>query len=267
MLLATVFFSVMAVLVKLLQGIPVHQIVFFRAAVTLVLCSYFVGRKGISPWGRNRSVLFLRGFFGTAALVSYFTILSKLPLATATTIQYLSPVFTAVLSTLFLRERVSTRQWAGYFLAFLGVAVIKGFDASVSWYYLLIGLAGSLGAACAYTCIARLKDSEDAQVIMFYFPLVTLPTIAPYTLTHWVSPTAFQWLLLILVGLAVQVAQYFMTLSYQAGKTAKVSIVNYVGVLLALTLDATLFQTPAPPGALLGIAFVVGGLILAASRG
>lgn len=267
MLLATIFFSVMAAEVKLLHGIPVHQIVFFRAAVTLVLCSFFVWRKGISPWGTNKTVLFLRGFFGTVALVAYFTILSKLPLASATTIQYLSPVFTAVLSAGFLKERVTAAQWLGYGLAFTGVAVIKGFDPSVSWWYLAVGTVGSLGAACAYTCIARLKKTEDAQVIMFYFPLVTIPMIAPYTLTHWAPPTITQWALLLGVGVTVQTAQYFMTLSYQEGKTAAVSIINYVGVLIALGLDATVFKAQTPPGALLGIALVVGGLVLATLSG
>ena len=267
MLLATILFSLMAAEVKFLNGIPVHQIVFSRAAVTLVLCSFFVWRKGISPWGNNKTVLFLRGFFGTVALVGYFTILSELPLASATTIQYLSPVFTAALSAVFLKERVTVAQWMGYGLAFTGVAVIKGFDPTVSWWYLAVGTVGSLGAACAYTCIARLKKTEDAQVIMFYFPLVTIPIITPYTLTHWVAPNSLQWALLLGVGVTVQSAQYFMTLSYQEGKTAAVSIINYVGVLMALGLDAAVFKAQTPPRALLGIAFVVGGLVLATLSG
>lgn len=256
----------MATLVKLLEGIPVHQIVFFRGVVTLLLCSYFVYRKRLSPWGKNRPILILRGLLGTVALMAYFTTLSRLPLATATTIQYLSPIFTAVLSALLLKERVRSHQWWGYFMAFTGVAVMKGFDPSVSWSYLAVGVAGSLGAACAYTCIAHLKKTEDAQVIMLYFPLITVPLIAPYTLTHWTQPSPHQWMLLALVGLAVQAAQYFMTLSYQEGKTATVSIVNYVGVILALILDASIFGSPATSAALWGIALVVSGLVVASSN-
>ncbi len=262
MVLATFFFSLMALEVKMLPGIPVYEIVFFRAAVTLVLCVLFLAGGKTDPFGHNRPVLFLRGLFGTVALMAFFTMLSGLPLATATTIQYLAPIFTALLSAVLLQEQVSWWQWFCYALAFAGVATVKGFDASVSWFYLIVGMIGSLGAACAYACIARLKTSEDPHVIMFYFPLVTLPVVAPYTLTHWVAPSSNEWLLLLGVGVTVQTAQYFMTRAYQEGKTSAVSIISYFGVVLALFYDTFLFQAPPPPEALVGIGLVVAGLIL-----
>lgn len=220
MVVATVFFSLMGLGVKLVDRLPVHEVILFRALVALLLSGFFLRRAGAGLWGNNRRVLLLRGVFGTIART-------------------------------------------GFALSLAGVAVIKGFDARVSGFYVVLGLMAALSSALAYNCIASLRDTENPQVIIFYFPLVTVPTVAPYTLTHWVPPTPKEWLLLVLIGVTVQTAQYFMTLAYQHGKASSVSIVTYPGVILALIYDWTIFDHTPRLLALAGMALVLVGLGLA----
>ena len=74
-----------------LRGIPVLEILAARALVSLTLSYFDIRRKGISPWGHNKPLLFARGVVGTIALVCVFYAVTILPLAEATLIQYLYP--------------------------------------------------------------------------------------------------------------------------------------------------------------------------------
>ncbi len=264
MAVAAFFFSAMAVCVKLTPRLPVVQVVFVRAFIAGLLCFATIRAQGTYLWGRRRGLLALRGLFGTGGLVAYFTTLHDLPLASATVLQYLSPIFTALISGLILGESVGAARWLCFLVSFSGVAVMKGFEPSVGWSQLGVGVFGAISAALAYNCIARLKQSEDPQVIMFYFPLITCPLTLPFTIAEWVPPTAMEWLTLIMTGVFVQAAQYFMTLSYQHGRPAAVSIVSYLGVILALFWDVVLFKAHPSAGAVLGIALVVGGVVVSA---
>ena len=110
-LLAVFFFSLMQVFVKLLKGLPVFEIVFFRALVAFIICFVLILKNKIAPLGKNRKILFLRGLFGTLALFCFFTTLHHLPLANAAVIHYLSPLFTSFFSIFILKERLKTIQW------------------------------------------------------------------------------------------------------------------------------------------------------------
>jgi len=71
--------------------IPAVEIVFFRSLVSLVLSYLILTKAKVSVWGNNRKVLISRGFTGAIALILYFITLQVIPLASAVTIQFLSP--------------------------------------------------------------------------------------------------------------------------------------------------------------------------------
>src|SRR6476661_707578 len=95
MLLATFAFAVMNVFVKQLDRIPAMEIVFFRCLVSGLICGVVIARQRMDWQGNNHTLLIARGTFGTLALFTFFITLQRMPLATAVTIQYLSPIFTA----------------------------------------------------------------------------------------------------------------------------------------------------------------------------
>ncbi|MDF1553966.1 MAG: DMT family transporter [Deferrisomatales bacterium] len=267
MVLATLLFTAMGVLVKHLRHIPAHEVVFFRAAVTLVLSWTALRRAGVSPWGNNRRLLLARGAAGTAALLIYFYTLQHMPLASAVTVQYLSPLFTILLSGLFLGEAATPRQWAFFGLCFAGVAAIKGFDPRVALPDLALGVLAAALAGVAYNLVRRLKGSDTPMVVVFYFPLVTFPVIGPYTLTHWVMPRGIEWLWLLAVGLLTQAAQVSLTKAYHLEPAVNISHLTYLGTLWALLLGYLVFGETVPLPALVGIGLVVLGVVLASRAG
>ena len=96
-------FAVMAALVKEAGelGISLMQITFVRAAISTVLSLLDIYRSGVHPLGNRRGLLFARGLTGFLALAAFFYALLHLSMAQASLLQYLYPVFTALLAFFF----------------------------------------------------------------------------------------------------------------------------------------------------------------------
>ena len=242
MLIATLLFSMMNVGVKMLPRLPAVEIVFFRSLVSLVISYGTLKASKIHVWGKNHKLLILRGASGAMALVLYFRLIHDIPLASATTILFLSPVFATILSTFFLKEKVHPLQWVFFFISFLGILAVKGFDTRIAFIYLLIGFSSSFFSGIAFNCIRKLKNSEHPLVIILYFPLVTLPITGIWSIFIWVTPVGSEWLILLAVGLLTQAAQYFMTRAFQSEEISKIASLRYLGIVYALIFGYFIFD-------------------------
>jgi drug/metabolite transporter (DMT)-like permease len=262
MLVAGIFFSLMNVGVKYLDNIPAIEIVFFRSLVTLVISAVMIKRLGISFLGNKKVVLFLRGFFGVIALSLYFLCLQNMPLASAVTIMQLSPIFTTILAIFILKEKVKLPQWAFFLISFLGVALIKGFDPDMPLLYFVLAILSAFISALAYNMVRKLKDSDHPLVVVFYFPLVAMPVAGLMTYFVWVQPEPIEWLILIGIGIATQIAQVNMTKALQMEAVGKVSIVRYLTIVYAIIIGYVFFKDDYGWITLLGISFVVFGVLL-----
>ncbi len=262
MLQASFFFAVMNVMVKHIPNIPAVEVIFFRSLVSFVLSYGYLRSQRINIWGTNHRILLLRGVSGAIALTLFFITLQSIPLASATTIHYLSPIFTAIIGIYFVKERVHKWQWVFFAIAFVGIVIIQGFDQRVSMKYAVIGMLAALLSGVAYNCIRKLKTSEHPLVIIFYFPLVTLPLSGIYIMFDWVTPIGIEWLWLLLIGVSTQLAQYFMTKSYQLDDLSKVASLNYIGIIYALGFGYVFFDESYNFITYLGMGVVLVGVVL-----
>ncbi len=243
MLIATFLFSLMVVGVKLVPEIPAIEIILFRSVVSLVMSAAILKVKNISVWGSNKRLLFARGIVGAISLICYFVTIQKIPLASAATIQYTSPIFTAILGIMIVKEKVKPVQWLFFAGAFTGILMVQGFDERVTIQYMLFGLISAFFAGLAYNIIRKINTREHPLVIVFYFPLIALPISAAYSIFNWVMPVGwFQWTVLIMIGVLTQFAQYFMTKAYQSEALSKIAILKYVGMIYALVFGFILFN-------------------------
>ena len=133
MLASVVLYTTANLCVKELSHLGTFQLVFLRSAVSLVLCMAFLKRAGIPLLGNNKRWLVLRGLMGMIGLAGFFHTVRHIPLASATVIQYFSPVFTVLLALAFMKERVHKWQWFFLGSALAGIVMVKGFDPRVSW--------------------------------------------------------------------------------------------------------------------------------------
>lgn len=252
----------MNVMVKMVLHLPVVEIVFFRSVISLVLSYTVLKSKNISVWGNNRKMLIFRGASGATALTLYFVTLQAIPLASAVTIQYLSPIFASIIGIWFVKEKVKPLQWLFFIIAFLGTVIIQGFDARISFTYGIIGVLSAILSGLTYNSVRILGRTDHPLVVVFYFPLVTIPLCSIYLLFDWVLPLGWDWFYLLMVGITTQIAQLYMTKAYQAEDLSKVSSVIYIGIIFALGLGYVFFQETFNIMTYLGMLILLVGVIL-----
>ena len=264
MLIATFFFAIMNAGVKFLSSIPPVEIVFFRALITFIISLSVLRIRNVHIFGKkeNRKILVFRGLAGTLALILYFTTLQSMPLASAVTIQFISPIFTAILGIFIVKEKVSPWQWLFFLISFTGVLVVQGVDTRITTFYLVLGMFAALFSGIAYNMIRKLSTSENPMVIIFYFPLISLPLTGIAVATNWVSPQGWDWLIILFVGVATQFAQYFMTKAFQHEDLARISSLRYLGIIYALFFGFVLFDESFTIYSYLGMTLVLFGVFL-----
>lgn len=262
MFISTLAFSLANVFVKQVSHLPTMEIVFFRCLFGVMFCYYGL-RKANADWkGSNRTMLLLRGLFGTSALYFFFLTVQNIPLASAQTIQYLSPIFTTIIAIFLLKEKVKLLQWFFYAIAFAGVVFIEQFDTRISLYFLFLGILSAFGSGMAYNLVRSLREREHPLTVVFHFQLVGMVAGFLFTIFNWKTPVGWDWVYLFLIGVFSQLGQIFLTNALQKEKAASVAIINYSGLLYGLFFGWFVFSEPQTFVSLIGMLLVVIGVVL-----
>jgi drug/metabolite transporter (DMT)-like permease len=269
LLAAAFFFSLMSVCVKLAGSrLPTEEIILARAVVSLFLSYAVVRRSGLSLRGNARGLLVLRGVLGSCGLYCFFYAVTVLPLAEVTTIHYVNPILTALLAGLVLREKVTWGLAAAIAVSLAGVVIVSrpqsifGGTDSLDPFAVGIALAGAAFSAAAYVTVRRLRTSDHPAVVVFYFPVVATPVFLPLALRVWVWPTPFEWLVLLGVGVATQIAQICLTEGLGRTPAGPATTVGYVQIAFAMLWSATIFGVVPDLVALGGAALVFCGIAI-----
>jgi len=266
-------FSLMTVCVKHLDGrLPVAEILFARSLISLVITRFMLSRVGVSPWGHRKRLLLLRGLLGTAALFCVFDALASLPLATATVLQYTYPTFIALAAWMFLRERIHPRIGIAVLLGWLGITLVvkpewlgTHFTATYPPLPVSIALSGALFTALAYVCVRELSKQEHQLVIVFYFPLTSLPIALLFLWNRGVLPMGIDWLWILGIGLFTQLGQIWITKGLTLLPAAIAGSIGYFQVLFATLWGVLLFAEPVDGLFVLGALLVLGATLISFS--
>jgi drug/metabolite transporter (DMT)-like permease len=234
----------------------------FRCLVGAAFCFYGL-RKANADWqGSSRKLLFLRGLFGTTALYFFFVTVQNIPLASAMTIQYLSPIFTTIIAIFLLKESVKPLQWLFYAIAFCGVLFIERFDTRISLFFLIIGIFSAFCSGMAYNLVRSLRGREHPLTVVLHFQIVGLFVGLLFTLFNWKTPAGWDWVYLFLIGGFSQLGQIFLTSALQKEKAASVAIINYSGLIYGLFFGWMIFGETQQWESLAGMFLVVCGVVL-----
>ena len=246
MVVGSFWFSVMGLLVKLAgRRLGSMEIVFARSVITLGLSWWSLRRLGVPPLGTNRRLLLVRGLLGSTALLCFFYSIVHLPRGEATLIQYTNPVFATLLAAAILGEVIRAPEILCLIASLVGVVLVahptasSGANASAATPLPVVFAV--LGAACsgaAYTLVRKMRGTEHPLVIVGYLPLLSVPMSLPFALARWTSPNAWEWMLLVGVGITTQLAQISMTRGLQLERTARATTAGYLQVAFAVLWGA-----------------------------
>ena len=272
MVLSAFFFSLMALLVKIAgQRLPSAQLVLARSVVGVVLSYGMLRRAGLGQWGNRKGLLFFRGLIGFAGILCFFFALTRLPLAETTVIAYTSPVFTAILAALFLKEMLRAKEIAGLVLSLTGVLFVAQpaflFGATAAGLDLFaVGMAvlGAVFASSAYVAVRKLRETEHHLVVVFYLHLVATPASIPFMIPGALWPTPPEWLILLGIGVSTQIAQVYLTKGLHAEKAGRAVSMSYVQIVFAAVWGFLFFSEVPDLLSIFGALLVVSGTLVVA---
>lgn len=251
-----------------LQKYPAHELVFFRSLVSFSISAAIIKYRGLPLLGNNKKWLLLRGTAGMLALTIFFFTLHKLPLAIASTLQYLSPIFTVLIASRLFSEKVSKIQYFSSLIAFSGVVFI-GFNGLVGGFsgqkpdlfWMSMGILSAVLSGVAYNAISKLKETEETINIVIYFPMLALPLTGIWCLFDFTFPRGVEWLILLTIGVFTQIAQVLMTRAFLSTNTAIIAPFQYIGAIYALLSGWFIFNEKLELASLIGVCLVVFGVI------
>ncbi|NHZ88004.1 EamA family transporter [Massilia sp. CCM 8733] len=247
-LLASFLFSLMGAAVKLASNeYSVAEIVFYRGLVGIILLFLFIRHQGGKLRTEHLPGHLWRGAIGVVSLWMWFYAATKLPLATAVTLNYMSPIWTAVAMIAFAwwqgKERIAPPLLAAICVSFGGVmlALRPAFEAQ-QWFGALMALLSGVLAAIAYTMVRRLSRAGEPEYrVVFYFLAVNIAAGIAGSLLPGGSPDGAAWhahsprgaALLLFIGASGVFAQMALTRAWRTGKVLVVANLQYTGIVFS----------------------------------
>ncbi|MBI4989106.1 MAG: DMT family transporter [Rhodocyclales bacterium] len=271
MIAASALFACMGVCVKLGASLfSAAELVFYRGVIALILLWGFVLVRRLPLATPHWRAHLWRGVAGSVSLVLYFYAISVLPLATAVTLNYTSPLFLALILAFWVGERVRWTLFLALTLGLAGVALLlrPSFEAD-QWQGGLAALASGAGAGIAYFNVRKLgRLGEPEWRTVFYFSLASAMIGMPWLLaSQTVHAISGQGALLVLgVGGFGALAQLAMTRAYKRGSTLVSASLAYSTVIFASLFGMLLWDEVLPLSAWIAIGLIVASGLVASAQ-
>ncbi len=237
MLVAALGFAIMGALVKMgAQKFSSGELVFYRSIFGLIAIWLYLFTKKLPLATPVMFKQISRALVGFTSLVLFFYAIAHLPLATAITLNYTSPLFLAAITPFMLHEKPKKSLIFGLSIGFIVLSLLlKPSLSSADWLAGSLGLLSGIGAAFAYMHVKQLgKANEPDWRTVFYFTLISTIGAGLWMFFDTFHPVAWQDLpVLFGLGLSATIAQLAMTRAYRTGETLVVANLAYLTVVLA----------------------------------
>ena len=267
MVAAGLAFAGMGIFVKLAAAnFSVAEIVLYRALFQMAIAWAALAHAGSTIRTHRFGMHVHRGVAGFVSLFCFFYALVELPVATAVTLNYTSPLFLALLLTLLARERPGRWLIGTVLLGFVGIVLLLRPVLSQDQLWPgVVGLMSGVISAVAYWNVRRLVQSGEPEArVVFYFAL-----FAALGSLVWMAPQPWHairldngWMLAA-VGLLGSAGQMFMTRAYGQGSTLITAALSYSGIVFSSVLGILAFGDVLPLIAWLGMAMIIAAGIIA----
>jgi drug/metabolite transporter (DMT)-like permease len=262
MIISAIGFAFLNAIVKYLGRFDAYQIVFFRSIGTLFFTIPLLLKYKIPMLGNKRTLLVLRGIVGVTSMALFFMSIKYLPIGSAVSLRYISPIFAAVFALLILKEKIKPIQWLFFLIAFGGVVILKGFDTQINTTGLLLVLTSAFFSGLVFIIIRKIGAEDHPIVVVNYFMMVTFVVGGILCIPYWITPVGWEWLLLLSLGIFGYVGQLYMTKALQLAETNKAAPLKYIEVIFTILIGLSWFQESYTLWSLLGIILIVVGLTL-----
>ena len=251
-----------------MAAIPAVQVAFMRYAVQFLFTLIEGSRDGITAIrSLDRTTLALLTLRGSLLVVSTFfnfVAVKYLSLTMTAAIMFSSPIFVALFSIVFLKERVGIWRWSAIIIGFLGVLIIvRPLDDDFHWAALL-SLHNAIAISVFSMITRRLAGTVNAQVMQFFSGGLGTIALCPFAIYAWSMPTqTIGWTLLVIVGAAAWLGHNMFSRAHVYANAATLMPFSYSFIIFMALSSYVVFATHPDVWVFIGAGLVAGsGLII-----
>lgn len=271
-LLATTFIAGTTLLAKALGtealGVPLHPLQIsqgrFMFAFLGISTAVLLLRPRFSRphWGYHIG----RTSFGWAGVTLMFASVAYIPLADATAIAFLNPVFGMLLAIPLLGERVGPWRWGAALIAMVGAMILLRPTPASFQPAALLALAAAAVMGLELIFIKKLSGREGPLQVLWFNNLLGVLIASCAVLPVWQLPSAAQWLALAALGLLMACAQACFVNGMARADASFVAPFSYATLVFAAFYDFVGFGVVPDHISMLGACIILTGAAVLAWR-
>ena len=215
------------------------------------------------PW-----LQFARACAVACATFGFFMGVQYMPIANATAIQFTSPMLTALLSAVLLRERAPFAAWVATAMAFVGVLIILRPEVLNLGFAALFPLMAALSMALLMICNRKVAGSAPLLELQFLVAIFALPVLCALALGMHLTglpqfrlhmPSSIILLKCACVAITGTISHGLIYMATQRASAAIVAPMMYVQLLMAVVLGWLFFHNIPTAIMLLGAGIIIAG--------
>jgi drug/metabolite transporter (DMT)-like permease len=260
-LAASLLFSLSDTMAKYItRSIPPVELATIRYAVFVAMAATpMLGRRRLSMRSRRPVLQIVRGLGVVGSTLFFMLALTKLPIAEATAINFITPLLITALAVPVLGEVVRPQGWIAVMVGFLGMLVVVRPGVHGLHPAALLVLGSSLCWSTAMLVTRQLAGIDRTTVTVLWTAatgLVVLLTLLPF----FYGPLTWQvGLFCVVVGVIASAAQWLSVMAYRHARATVLAPLTYAQLIWSSALGMIVFGN-APDRWV-----VVGALIIAGS--
>ncbi len=268
MILAGACFAGLGVTIRLSAAdIDILEVIFFRNFFNLILMLPWLWHIGWVGLRTQRLGLHaLRSINGLVAMFFWFTAVTMLPLAEATSLGFTAPLFATMGAALFLSEDVRLRRWVAVGAGFLGTLIILRPGIEIISPGAVLMIVGAVFVAISFLLVKVLSRTEPPNTMVLYMSLLLTPVSAVPLIWVWEMPHGLVWLWLLGVGASATCGHLCFTRAMASADASAVLPYEYVRLIFVAIIAFFLFGEVPDLWTWLGSVVIFGSGVYIANR-
>jgi EamA-like transporter family. len=254
-ILAVFFYRINDCLAKvMITHFPVMDLMFYRSLSTVIFLPAFFYYGGVSLKHFFGLKVFMRNLLAAMALFLEVGSLEYISLGTFVLLSYIAPVIIKVLARLILKEKFEHADWFVIGISLIGsYLIVKSSLDSQSLVGIIMALSGAALYALSIIVTKTIAKPDYNSIYVSYILLIcllsaiTMPTVVPNGIDYFIIGTMA----------VLHIAAFMIHIkAFMAIKTSRAAVLEYMGLVFALSLDYLIW------GQVLAPAKLVGGLLI-----
>ena len=180
-----------------------------------------------------------------------------MPLAGAIAINFSSPLFATLVSTLLLKEAVGQARWTALLVGFCGVLIVANPGSGTFQIGALFALANAVLYGSVTAGVRGMTTTESAQTLTLYQLTLLTAFFALLLPLGWISPTPIDLAWIVFNGVSNAVGQYWWTRALHLAPASAVAPFFYLSLVWASILGFAIWGEVPTISLLVGSAVVI----------